>query len=53
MQTMLLVQLLHSLTLEQERAVVADPRLLLTAICTLSQWTLEQITSAYRITEAR
>ena len=44
--------LLAELTLEQERAVVADKKLLLCAICVLSQWTLEQITSAYRITEA-
>ncbi len=39
------------LTLEQERAVVADPKLLLAAICTLSQWTMEQITSTYRLSK--
>lgn len=44
--------LLGSLTHEQEKAVVADGRLLLVAICVLSQWTLEQITAAYRIGEA-
>jgi DNA-binding Xre family transcriptional regulator len=44
--------LLTELTQEQERAVVADRKLLLVAICVLSQWTLEQITGAYRITEA-
>ena len=44
--------LLSQLTQERERAVVADKKLLLCAICVLSQWTLEQITSAYRITEA-
>ena len=44
--------LLSQLTPEQERSVVADKKLLLCAICVLSQWTLEQITSAYRITEA-
>ena len=44
--------LLSQLTQEQERAVVADKKLLLCAICVLSQWTLEQITSAYRLTEA-
>ena len=44
--------LLSQLTQEPERAVVADKKLLLCAICVLSQWTLEQITSAYRITEA-
>ena len=44
--------LLAQLTQEQERAVVADKKLLLVAICVLSQWTLEQITAAYRLTEA-
>jgi DNA-binding Xre family transcriptional regulator len=44
--------LLKELTLEQERAVVADKKLLLCAICALSQWTFEQITQAYRISEA-
>ena len=38
--------LLAELTLEQEKAVVADKKLLLSAICVLSQWTLEQITLA-------
>ena len=42
--------LLAQLTHEQERAVVADKKLLLVAICVLSQWTLEQITSRYRLT---
>lgn len=40
------------LTLEQEAAVVADRRLLLVAICCLSQWTFEQILESYRYTEA-
>ena len=44
--------LLKELTQEQERAVVRDKKLLLCAICVLSQWTLEQIIAAYRITEA-
>jgi transcriptional regulator with XRE-family HTH domain len=44
--------LLKELTQEQEKAVVADKKLLLTAICVLSQWTLEQITTYYRLTEA-
>lgn len=44
--------LLKELTPEQERAVVADKKLLLCAICVLSQWTVEQITGAYRISEA-
>ena len=42
----------QALTLEQERAVVADRKLLLLAICCLSQWTVEQIVSTYRTTEA-
>jgi DNA-binding Xre family transcriptional regulator len=44
--------LLAELTQTQEKAVVADKKLLLVAICVLSQWTLEQITAAYRLTEA-
>ena len=44
--------LLREMTQEQERAVVADKKLLLVAICVLSQWTLEQITSRYRLSEA-
>ena len=44
--------LLAGLTQAQEKAVVADKKLLLTAICVLSQWTLEQITGSYRLTEA-
>jgi DNA-binding Xre family transcriptional regulator len=42
--------LLAELTESQEKAVVADKKLLLVAICVLSQWTLEQITSRYRLT---
>lgn len=44
--------LLSELTQEQEQAVVADKKLLLMAICVLSQWTLEQVTATYRLTEA-
>ena len=44
--------LLISLTEAQERAVVADKKLLLVAICVLSQWTLEQITGNYRLSQA-
>lgn len=44
--------LLSELSLDQERAVVADKKLLLMAICVLSQWTLEQIVGAYRLSEA-
>jgi DNA-binding Xre family transcriptional regulator len=44
--------MLQEMTPEQERAVVADKKLLLVAICVMSQWSLEQITAAYRLTEA-
>jgi DNA-binding Xre family transcriptional regulator len=44
--------LLREMTLAQEQAVVADKRLLLVAICVLSQWTAEQITTEYRLSEA-
>lgn len=44
--------LLSEMTQAQEQAVVADKKLLLVAICVLSQWTLEQITSQYRLSEA-
>ncbi|ART49530.1 helix-turn-helix domain-containing protein [Acidovorax carolinensis] len=44
--------LLKELAQEQEKAVVADKKLLLMAICMLSQWTLEQVTTTYRLTEA-
>ena len=37
---------------EQERAVVADPKLLLMAICCLSHWSIEQVLAAYALTEA-
>jgi len=40
------------LTLEQEKAVVADRRLLLMAICCMSQWTLEEILGTYTLNEA-
>jgi transcriptional regulator with XRE-family HTH domain len=39
------------LTLVQERAVVADRKLLLLAICCLSQWTVEQVRATYRFSE--
>ena len=44
--------LLKELSQEQEKAVVGDKKLLLMAICVLSQWTLEQIVGTYRLTEA-
>jgi DNA-binding Xre family transcriptional regulator len=40
------------LTLEQERAVVADKRLLVMALCALSQWPFEQIMTTYAFTDA-
>ncbi len=43
----------RELTLEQERAVVADPKLLLAAISVLSHWTLEQIVETYAVTKAQ
>jgi transcriptional regulator with XRE-family HTH domain len=42
----------RELTLAQEKAVVADRKLLLMAICCLSQWTYEQIVSTYELGEA-
>jgi DNA-binding Xre family transcriptional regulator len=44
--------LLAELTEAQEKAVVADKKLLLCAICVLSQWTLEQISASYRLSQA-
>jgi AraC-like DNA-binding protein len=42
----------RELSHEQEQAVVADPKLLLMAICCLSQWTFDQIVRTYTFTEA-
>lgn len=42
----------RELTLAQEKAVVADTKLLLIAICCLSQWTFEQIVETYAVGEA-
>jgi DNA-binding Xre family transcriptional regulator len=44
--------LLAQLTQDQERAVVADKKLLLVAICVLSQWTVDQIVASYRLSMA-
>jgi len=41
-----------TLTLAQEKSLVADPRLLLVAICCLGHWTLDQIVDTYELTEA-
>jgi hypothetical protein len=40
------------LTLAQEKAVVADRKLLLMAISVLSQWTFEQVLATYTLSEA-
>jgi DNA-binding Xre family transcriptional regulator len=45
--------LLDQMSLEQERAVVADKWLLLMAVCVMSQWTVDQVLSQYRLTEAQ
>jgi transcriptional regulator with XRE-family HTH domain len=42
----------RELTLEQEQAVVKDRKLMLLAICAFSQWSVEQMTSTYAVTEA-
>lgn len=42
----------RELTHEQEAALIADRKLLLVAICALSQWTFEQIVATYTLTEA-
>ncbi|MBR7782504.1 helix-turn-helix domain-containing protein [Undibacterium luofuense] len=41
-----------TLTLEQEKSLMADPKLLLVAISCLGHWTLEQIVETYQMTEA-
>ena len=41
----------QEMTLEQERAVVADPKLLLAAICVMSQWSADQIVATYRLSK--
>jgi transcriptional regulator with XRE-family HTH domain len=42
----------HELSEEQEAAVIADRKLLLLAICCLSQWTYEQMVATYSFTDA-
>ena len=41
-----------TLTLVQENALIANPRLLLVAICCLGHWSLEQVIETYRLTQA-
>lgn len=43
---------LNQLTIEQEKTVTSDKKLLLVATCVLSQWSLEQIVKNYHISEA-
>jgi hypothetical protein len=40
------------LSLEQEQSVIADSKLLLMAICCMSQWTFDQIVTTYSYTDA-
>ena len=40
-----------TLTLVQEKSLVANPRLLLVAICCLGHWSVEQVLETYRLTE--
>jgi transcriptional regulator with XRE-family HTH domain len=42
----------HLLTPAQEDRLVADPRLLLVAVCALNHWSLTDITATYRLTKA-
>jgi hypothetical protein len=40
------------LTIQQEAAVVSDPKLMLLAICCISHWTFEQMVTTYTIGDA-
>ena len=40
-----------TLTLTQEKSLMANPRLLLVAICCLGHWTLEQVVETYSLSE--
>jgi DNA-binding Xre family transcriptional regulator len=40
-----------TLTLAQETSLVANPRLLLVAICCLGHWSIEQVIETYRLSE--
>ena len=42
---------LTTLTLQQEKEVVSDTKLLIVAVCSLNQWELADIAAHYRITE--
>jgi len=43
---------LRTLSADQEARVVSDIKLLLVAVCALNNWSLAEIVSAYRVTEA-
>ena len=43
---------IDELTLEQERSLVADPVLLLVAVCCLGHWSFEQVVETYRVDAA-
>jgi len=43
---------LRLLSLEHEARLVAEPKLLLVAVCLLNHWTLGEVVASYRLTEA-
>ena len=43
----------HEMTAAQESAVVADPKLLLVAICCLSLWTIDEMVQHYTLSRAQ
>jgi transcriptional regulator with XRE-family HTH domain len=43
---------LRTLTTAQEKELVSDTRLLLTAVCALNHWTLQDMLAVYKLTEA-
>jgi len=46
------IQQLRVLTAKQEAQLVSDEHLLLVAVCALNHWTIAEIVSTYRLTEA-
>ena len=45
-------QRLRTLTENQERELVSDPKLLVIAVCALNHWTLDEIVATYRVSNA-
>lgn len=43
---------LRTLTVDQEKALVSDPKLVLVAVCALNHWTMRDIVGVYQLTEA-